>query len=907
MASSVCAGFNGMITVGTNKGGTKLKVEVPASTVAKGHRVQDKWMTQARVDKSSTVYWVVMSRTCNGGVEKNGVSCDSCAGVGALQSYRDVVRRAVFGCNTSKVRARGKRALKQLTSDARAKRLKRLLSKVGKLQRPTRREVVTERSLRKDLRGVAGALRDIQMSMAELDVGDDAVTAMSIAQDVMTNVMRKPNGRRHCQKARALAAVVRSASGEALYNCISKALILPHEAVARRILRQNDGLPYCASASREDLVFVIKMLKACMAVLGLKPGSVPFSLAEDETAVNMAVEVDLKSDLVLGTDGALCKQRCTHITICRGKRCPDPHACDPSGAYAWKMGDDFEAFDRKVKGSRMSTMARAVLINPLHGGLPPVCVLWTGTCGTFTAKGYILPQWRRLEKGLSGSVSLVGELAESVETVLGPCIGHSSDGASTRRLAMMWRSRLNDFGLRINGLEAYVFCGSDPSESGNGRTMLNMDMDFIHNIKKLINSFASASRTLQLGPDYVATMEHLRGIIVEVEASMHGARATDLNRKGFRAMRFESALRLLTTKFLAALDNAIAGTLDDREADPTLLGVRVFLGVVHRYTEIFLSRRLLLAERVTSAGYVNAFLLIWHGWCVEFEKAHNTRVDSSVVDPGVVAELAALKGDLKEARKEARAEKSETSRERVKAAKKAYDEVASSFQRRKDKGETFVTLEAMKDAVLSCHFIVHLLKWFRENAPDLAIPFWRLGTDCLEDLFSLLGSYIMNKRTYTIREGLQTLRSKLTALLIALLNKVPVPKRERMAKTEWVEDEARCGDQLGYLSDADLAKSWNKGVKEARSDLERLGMKPVRRGRGALPEWWTNPERQVPMPGDDAGDGCHDRSEEDIVREDAAADDDVDDYDVEDGADDDVDDDDEDRHDDRGGGGCLFW
>ena len=182
----------------------------------------------------------------------------------------------MFGCNTSKVRARGKRALKQLTSDARAKRLKRLLRKVGKLQRPTRREVVTERSLRKDLRGVADALRDIQMSMAELDVGDDAVTAMSIAQDVMTNVMRKPNGRRHCQKARALAAVVRSASGEALYNCISKALILPHEAVARRILRQNDGLPYCASASREDLVFVIKMLKACMAVLGLKPGSVPF-------------------------------------------------------------------------------------------------------------------------------------------------------------------------------------------------------------------------------------------------------------------------------------------------------------------------------------------------------------------------------------------------------------------------------------------------------------------------------------------------------------------------------------------------------------------------------------------------------------------------------------------------------
>ena len=145
------------------------------------------------------------------------------------------------------------------------------------------------------------------------------------------------------------------------------------------------------------------------------------------------------------------------------------------------------------------------------------------------------------------------EPQESVESVLGPAIGHGSDGASTRRREMMLRSTLNDLGFRINGLQAYVFCGSKPTDSGNGRSMLNMDMDYVHNIKKLINSFASPSRLLQVGPDFVATLEQLRGIITTVDTHLHGARSTDLNRQGYRAMRFPSALRLISAEFMRAL------------------------------------------------------------------------------------------------------------------------------------------------------------------------------------------------------------------------------------------------------------------------------------------------------------------------------------------------------------------
>ena len=893
-----CAGFCGTVTVRTLLGNDRFEEQVPASAVACKHRVHDKWLTQARVDNSDVVYWVVVSRTCSGQAEGDSVSCDACAGVGALRSYRDVVRRAVFECSSSASRRRAG-ASRRLTHKALQRRYKRTWEqKVELLQRRTRREIVTERALRMDLRGVAAVLVEVQAAMVTQEFGDDEQTAIAIARDVMLNVTRQPRGRRHCEKARALAAVFRAGSGEATYNCISRALLLSHESAARQYLRNRDGLPYCASTSPDDIAFVVKFLMACMAVLGLPPGSVAFLLGEDETAVNQAVEVDLASDLVLGTCGCLCARCCTHIKICRARGCPDPHACDPSGCYAWKMGDDFEAFDRKVRNSRLSTMARAVLINPLHVGLPTVCLLWCGTCLTFNARDYILKQWRELEGKVRGAPSHAAAPTVSIESVLGPCIGQSSDGASTRRLAMMWRSRPNTRGFHLRGLQAYVFSGSDPNMSGSGRSMLSMDMDFIHNIKKLINSFHSAARTLQLGPAFVATMEHLRGIITNVDVALHGARLTDLNRKGYRAMRFESALRLITAQFLGALDQAIAGTLGGREADSSLKGVRVFLGVINRYAEIFLSRGLALDKRVESAGYVNGFLLLWRGWCREFEKEHNARVNASYVEPAVAALLATQKEELKAARKEARETQSVEAKDKVQEAKKAYEETRGAFERCKDPGETFVTEEAMKDVVLSCHFVVHLLQWFRENAPTLAIPFWRLGTDCLEDLFSLLGSFVMNKRTYTIREGLQTLRSKLDALLVAMINKVPTAKRARRAKKDWIEDETRSGDQLAYLSDVQLAQSWNKGLHEARADLTELKMAPVRQGRRGLPRWWTNPETQVQMPADDAGGDNYNRSEEDIMRAD-----DVDD-DGADGSDgDEVREDADDSDDDGGDGG----
>ena len=119
-----CAGFCGTVTVRTLVGNDRFEEQVPASAVARKHRVHDKWLTQARVDNSDVVYWVVVSRTCSGQAEGDSVSCDACAGVGALRSYRDVVRRAVFVCSSSASRRRAG-ASRRLTRKAPRKRISR--------------------------------------------------------------------------------------------------------------------------------------------------------------------------------------------------------------------------------------------------------------------------------------------------------------------------------------------------------------------------------------------------------------------------------------------------------------------------------------------------------------------------------------------------------------------------------------------------------------------------------------------------------------------------------------------------------------------------------------------------------------------------------------------------------------
>jgi hypothetical protein len=73
----------------------------------------------------------------------------------------------------------------------------------------------------------------------------------------------------------------------------------------------------------------------------------------------------------------------------------------------------------------------------------------------------------------------------------------------------------------------------------------------------------------------------------------------------------------------------------------------------------------------------------------------------------------------------------------------------------------FITREGMQDAILACHMVVFLIKLGRDYLPDTNVAFDWLGTDVCEDFFSSLGSFSVNKRTYSVLEAIETACSKI--------------------------------------------------------------------------------------------------------------------------------------------------
>ena len=96
--------------------------------------------------------------------------------------------------------------------------------------------------------------------------------------------------------------------------------------------------------------------------------------------------------------------------------------------------------------------------------------------------------------------------------------------------------------------------------------MLSMDSDYIHNIKKLINVLASCVRSIRIGegkPRQSARQRSPVSILEIVRAnftkSEHGLSKLHLDRKGYAAMDFPSALRLFSPKMLKCIQQCING------------------------------------------------------------------------------------------------------------------------------------------------------------------------------------------------------------------------------------------------------------------------------------------------------------------------------------------------------------
>ena len=161
-----------------------------------------------------------------------------------------------------------------------------------------------------------------------------------------------------------------------------------------------------------------------------------------------------------------------------------------------------------------------------------VCLI-AATCLTFTCDDYVVPQWKLLENWYN----------KHLRSVLGPLAGRSSDGDPRRRKAFSMSSTIKSM-PNINDL----FTIDTPMFTFGTimRTMgpvMNMDQDYIHNGKKLVNVLGSATRTILLG-EWQLNLGVLKVIRDNFTMAEHGLQKADLERKGYTAMDWPSAFRL---------------------------------------------------------------------------------------------------------------------------------------------------------------------------------------------------------------------------------------------------------------------------------------------------------------------------------------------------------------------------
>lgn len=202
--------------------------------------------------------------------------------------------------------------------------------------------------------------------------------------------------------------------------------------------------------------------------------------------------------------------------------------------------------------------------------------------------------------------------------------------------------------------------------------------------------------------------------------------------------------------------------MDDcsRSGMPYLKPVIRFFALMRRYASIFLSKRLTYKQRAAHAAYCVTTLRLQRQWVV-----HNPLLNTRDHCP---------------------------------------------------------TREAFQDCLLSCHFAVLMMKMFGEHYPHLLPPpIHKLGSNCCEDFFSALGSFVANKRVFTYMEALTTTRAKLRVLMQEAAGGFAAPPIKSRNSSSMKDD---MNDELGpkpylpgdtnwgpYLP-GDMARGWRAGV-----------------------------------------------------------------------------------------------
>jgi hypothetical protein len=162
--------------------------------------------------------------------------------------------------------------------------------------------------------------------------------------------------------------------------------------------------------------------------------------------------------------------------------------------------------------------------------------------------------------------------------------------------------------------------------------------------------------------------------------------------------------------------------------------------------------------------------------------------------------------------------------------------------------ESFVSQQCFLDVQMSYHFVVLLIKMFRDFYPALEVPLHLTRSDSCEIFFSRIGGMQGMERAYNFHELINCANAlnQLSAIEYGE-NGLQFGRAHNKQKNVWAdlhplqegEDIANLADFSGLATDEDIVGALKEGFKEAQALIRVLNMAPSTVARHK--KWFIEP------------------------------------------------------------------
>ena len=523
--------------------------------------------------------------------------CAECRDVPNIGSLRARLRRSALAQSTSidsqvsshknnryrGLEATGKKLneYRQLTVNHRLQTLnlsKKLARAKGAKQKLT--DKITEEGQRGDVSAITRTLHEAY----ERGLLRGKTNILTFIKTIVSNMRKKPKGKRYDKFTKTMFQVIKIWGGWRMAKFFAMNMGGPSEGTIKRITRQYNT-PAEQGFQASTISRTLETYKHLMETNQIE--SVLVEQAEDETVIVKLLQYIQATDTVVGSCG---------ITSLNHRCVSDHFLVIGSEETAY---EDLKQF---FANSVIASMARVIMLNPLHPNLPATVVFLAPTCNKFTTLD-VIDQWKIVQNIYN---------RHFLPLFKTPLTGKASDGDSRRRRAQLLSAKSKE-GVRYHiDHPNFTLTGRVTDNHGNETTVCSLDImnqDYIHCGKKLVNPLDHPTRKLMIG-GHLVHINHLNLVMTRFEAQQHGLRTEDVTRQD--RQNWGSAQRICFPRVQECLKKLECGEEGMTQED--VKGTRIYLFICFLFIEIFCSLTASLTQRITYASQVANFLRIWRWW-----------------------------------------------------------------------------------------------------------------------------------------------------------------------------------------------------------------------------------------------------------------------------------------------------